>query len=57
MRADGVEADGALCFHDQIGGIALEALRQAAVAFAMAGQPAAGRDRIAELVQGKGTTR
>ncbi len=60
MGADRVEADGAdgaLPFDDQIGGISLEALHQAAVAFGVAGQPAAGHDRNAEVVEGNGTTR
>ena len=59
MGADGIEADDsddALAFHDQIGGIALKTLHQAAVAFRVAGQSAAGRNRITEFVQGKGAT-
>ena len=59
MGADGVDAvaaDGVFAFNDQIGGITLEALYQAAITFGVAGKPATGCDRIAQLILGAGAT-
>ena len=59
MGADGVDAvaaDGVFAFNDQIGGIAFEALYQAAIALGVAGEPAAGCDRVAQLILGAGAT-
>ena len=59
MGADGVDAvaaDGVFAFNDQIGGITLEALYKAAIAFGVAGEPAAGCDGIAQLIFGTGAT-
>merc|ERR1712100_528813 len=59
VGADGVDAvaaDGVLAFDDQIGGITLEALYKAAIAFGVTGEPTAGCDGIAQLIFGTGST-
>jgi hypothetical protein len=51
---DAVAADGVRALHDQVGGIAFQALDQAAIAFLVGGQPPGGGNDIAELILGGG---